>query len=437
MTRVEPPTGKAGAPAAGPVDGNRKAATLLLRHPDYAKTYTAQVISLFGDNLVPVALAFAVLDGVGGAGSLGVILAARTLATVLFLLLGGVMADRISRLTLMILADLLRLGSQATVAVLLITARATVPELCLLMAVHGAAGAFFKPASTGVVPLLLPQNCLGQANALSSFATSVNSVMGPAIAGLLVATTSPAVAIGLDAGTFAASAVLNGWLRLRLGEKARPMSVQRTGVVRELADGWRTIAVMPWLRVSIAAFSLYQLLALACLLVLGPVVARDAMNGASSWAIVASSLGIGSVAGSLLVSKVRWRRPLRAMHLGLAPTALLLASLAFPLPLPFVAGCAIADGVGLAMATTLWMTALQSRVPPDRLSRVSSWDWLGSVALRPLGYLFFGYLVAVTGTRVCLLGCAAALLLIQTVTARAVGIRHAGNAAPQPAAPST
>ena len=178
----------------------------LLRQPNFRLWFLAQAVSVFGDRMVAVALSFAVLEIGGGASDVGLVLAARSIALVASLLIGGVVADRVSRRTVMVSADLIRLGSQGLLAALLIAHTADVWSLALLSGVTGAATGFFNPAATGLLPAIVEPEQLQPANGLRATAMSAGEILGPACAGILVAAAGAGSAIAVDAATFAISA---------------------------------------------------------------------------------------------------------------------------------------------------------------------------------------------------------------------------------------
>jgi MFS family permease len=198
--------------------------------------FGAYVVSLVGDGIVPVALAFAVLDLTGSPTDLGLVLAARTVPLVACLLAGGVVADRTSRRRVMIAADLVRLVSQGVLGLLLVSGHARLWEVAALQAVLGAATGFFNPASTGLVPMVAGADRLQEANALRGVAMAGGQVVGPAIGGVLVATVGAGEALLADAATYAASALLLA----RVHVTERPTG-ERATFLADLRDGWREV----------------------------------------------------------------------------------------------------------------------------------------------------------------------------------------------------
>jgi MFS family permease len=321
---------------------------------------------------------------------------------VVFLLLGGVVADRRPRQRVMLAADLVRTGSQALVAALLITGHAEIWHLVILFALFGAGDAFFSPASTGLIPETVRAERLQQANALMSLSRSVAFVGGPTISGLLVVGIGAGWVFAIDAATFALSSVSLALLVLpRAVGKAN-----RAGVLSELRSGWMEVRSRAWVWMSVARFSVSNL-AMAPLFVLGPLVAKESLGGATSWGLIGTAGGLGAVVGDALALRLRPRRPLLAGGLAVSLSALEPALLVRPFPTGVIAVSAAIGFAASGFSNALWFTALQERIPRDALSRVSSFDWLGSIALQPAGFALAGPLAAVIGVPATLLGSAA------------------------------
>lgn len=363
-----------------------------LRERDFRLLFTAQTISVIGDGLVPVAIAFAVLDLGGSPTDLGVVLMARILPMVVFVLAGGVWADRVPRERLMVLSHVVRFGSQTVLGLLLVTDTAGIWQIVVLQIIHGTATAFFRPATLGLIPQIVSPERLQQANALNFLTLSIGQILGPAIAGAVVVTVGSGWAILGDALTFLVGAAVIA--------RMRPIGyapAERTSFFRELADGWREVRSRDWLWISIVDFAIFQLVSLATFSVLGPVVAKESLGGAGSWALIVSSFGVGTVIGNLIALRVRPRRPLVAaftLVLGTTPTLFLLAAAA---PAPLIAATEVVSGIAIAFADALWATTMQQHVPRQALSRVAAYDWMGSSVLRPLGLVLVGPIAQVVG----------------------------------------
>jgi MFS family permease len=373
-----------------------------LEERQFRLLWLGQATSALGSSFVPVALAFAVIDLTGSASALGLVLSAGLVSRVLLLLFGGVVADRLPRQSLMLGADLLRTGSQAMVAVLLITGRAQIWQLVVLFVLFGAGDAFFSPASTGLVPEVVRAGRLQQANALMSLSRSLCWVVGPTVSGLLVAGVGPGWVFAIDAATFAVSSASLALLRLPRAVNDTP----RASLFAELRGGWREFTRRTWVWMTVARFS-FSNLAIAPLFVLGPFIAQESLGGATAWGVIGTAGGIGAVLGDAAALRLRPRRPLFAGGLAVSLVALEPALLALPASTAAIAAAA-AIGIGaVSFSNALWFTALQERIPREALSRVSSYDWLGSIVFQPAGYALAGPVSAAIGVSATLLAGAA------------------------------
>lgn len=388
----------------------------------FRHVFGAQVVSLFGDGIIPVALAFAVLDLTGSPTDLGIVLAARMVPLVGCLLLGGVIADRFSRMRVMIVADVVRMVSQAVLGVLLVTGSAEVWELVVLQAVLGAASGFFNPASSGVIPLVVSSDRLQEANALRGFALAAGRIAGPAAAGILVATIGAGEALLIDSLTYAASAVLLA--TVRVAEPVRAAD-DNSSLLDDLRAGWREVTARSWVWSIIAAFSVVNML-WGVFYVLGPVVSRDDLGGAGAWAVIFAGLGVGQMVGAFTALHIRPRRPLMVAVLAAEATALPFMLLAGPASTGAIAVAAALAGAGMMLFDTLWETTLQQHVPVEALSRVSAYDWFGSFTLAPIGLALVGPLADAIGVTTTLwataalqIACISGLLLVRDV--RSIG----------------
>ena len=377
-------------------------ATHVLRERDFRLIFGAWSISVFGDFLVPVALAFAVLEVTNSATDLGLVLAARVLPIVVFVLAGGVWADRLPRQHLIVASNLVRGASQALLGMLLVTGAARLWEIAALQVVHGAATAFSRPAGTALVADVVPPARLQQANALLFLAMSVCGIAGPAVAGVLVVTAGAGWALVIDAGTFFGAAVLLARIRV-----VRRVAAVRQRFRAELAAGWHEVRQRRWLWSSIGYFGVFQLVNLSTFLVLGPVISRESLGGAGAWALIATAFGVGDVAGNLLALRFEAERPLRATFLLSFLTVPSLILLGLEEPALAIAATEVLGGVAVGYADAVWHASLQRHVPREALSRVSAYDWLGSTALRPIGLALAGPIAVAVGTETTLLGAAA------------------------------
>jgi MFS family permease len=364
----------------------------VLHERSFSRYLASVTVSTLGSGMAMVALAFAVLD-FGGATDLGLVLLAREIPVVVFLLLGGVFADRLPRRTILVGSDLVKGAAQAVTAVLLFAGTANVWNVALLQTVFGVAVAFSRPATIGIIKEAVSDERLQEGNALVQLSRSVLSIAAPAIGALIVAAGSPAWAIAIDSVTFFVSAGLIASMHL-----APAVRVASASILGDLRDGWNEFVERSWVVAMVVSFGLFQLTYFPALLVLGPLIAKEELGGAGAWGTILAVESAGAVVGGLVALRIKVSRPLVASQLLVLPAGLLLASLAVPLSLLAISLTGFVVGIGFSLGETLWVTALQLNVPEHALSRISSFDWLGSVALNPIGYALIGPIAAATGT---------------------------------------
>jgi predicted MFS family arabinose efflux permease len=267
--------------------------------------------------------------------------------------------------------------------------------MVLIGALFGTAEAFFRPAYTGLVPQTVEEEDIQQAQALTGVSTQVAEIVGPALATALVLGIGGAAAFAVDAATFALSAAL--LLRLRPRERGQ-RSAQATVLV-ELREGWVAVRERAWVWVTVLAFSVSLLLAIAPFFVLGAAVAKDLYGSDAVYGLSNAAWGVGTVTGAVLGSRWKPRRPMLAAVSGATPWPLVIALFGLGPPLPVLYAGMAAGGVGIGLFAVWWETALAQRIPPHLLSRVSAWDWMGSLALLPVGYLLAGPAAARLGAQ--------------------------------------
>jgi MFS family permease len=367
---------------------------VLREEPQFRLLFAGQALSMLGDRITFVALPFAVLAIGGSASDVGLVVAAATIPFALFALLGGVWADRLPRHRLMLASDLVRLVTQAVAAGLLLTGAAEVWHLVVLMAVFGTADAFFAPALTGLLPAVVAPERLQEANALRSLVLSGGLVIGPAIAGVLVVLVGPGGAIAFDAATFAASSVALALLRPRTVER---VDVTEPTLLRGLREGFAEVRARPWVQIFLAVLCMYHVVVLPAIYVLGPVLAERELDGAQTWAIVTAGFGLGAILGNVLVLHWKPSRPLLVAAAAFVVASCQAAIVGSGLSVWGIAGLEAIAGVAVSVGFTLWETTLQEQIPERAISRVSSYDYLVSVGLMPVGLALAGPLEAAVG----------------------------------------
>ncbi len=392
-----------------------------LHHRAFRLFFVGRTASLLGNMLAGIAVAFAVLDLTGSATDLGIVLAARSVPQVVFLLLGGVIADRLPRHRVLVVANLVAGVSQAAAATLLLTGTATITTLVAAEAVNGASSAMVLPASSGLIPQLVPRRLLQEANALARLGQNSAPVGGAAVGGVVVAALGSGWAVAFDAATFFVSAAFLG--AIRLDPQAR---VPGGNALVDLRDGWREVTERSWLWVVIVAFGFANAAHAGGFLTLGPVIA-DATFGPAGWGLVVGAETVGMFVGGLLMLRLRLARPLLVGMLGTLPWAGVMLVLAlWPQLAPLVVVGVLA-GIGLEFFSVGWDLSVQENIPADRLSRVYSYDMLGSFVMIPVGQAAVGPLAGVFGVVSTLLGCAvvvAAAMLLTLAVPSVRGLRR-------------
>jgi MFS family permease len=379
-----------------------------LRQREFRLLFVGRTISMAGSAMAPVALSFAVLDLTGSTTKLGIVLTARQVPTVLFILFGGVWSDRLPRHHVMVASNVVSGASQAAAAALLISSHAQLWHLAVLAAVNGASSAFFFPASTGIVPQTVPVPMLQQANATLRLALNATNITGAALGGLLVAVSSPGWAIAVDAASYGLAAVAIQAMNLPPG-----LRIAGSTVLHELRDGWRDFWSRTWLWAIVLQFAFVLAVESGSIYVLGPEVAKRHLGGPGAWGAVLASTAVGLVLTGAVMLRWRPRRMLRTATFGVFPLALPLVALAWPAPLPVVLVCAFAAGAGIEVFGVLWDTTMQQEIPVEKLSRLSAFDALGSIGLTPIGLVAAGPVAALIGSRATFLG-SAALIVVAT-----------------------
>ena len=365
----------------------------VLRERRFAWYFTARTVSTVGSAMAPVALAFAVLRISDSAAALAQVLTARTAAMVVFLLVGGVVSDRFSRTTVMQVSHALTALTQGAAAVLIITGHAQLWMVVGIETVNGAVSAFAMPAMMGVVPLVVDRARLQPANALLSFSRSGLAVVGPAAAGLLVVTVGPGWALAVDSLTYVLAIGCLWAVRLPRRAATETVAEAHPSMLRDLRDGWVEFSSRTWLWLVVVAFGLLNAIQFGALGVLGPLIASRAPGlGAGGWGLALGAEALGTVGMTVAMLRLRFRHPLRAGMIGIAAIAVPVAMLGLaPTTWPLVVAMFVA-GTGTEVFSVGWVTALQEHIPEAMLSRVFSYDSLGSFVAMPLGSLLYGAL---------------------------------------------
>jgi MFS family permease len=396
------------------------------RFREFRLLFAARMISLTGSAIAPIALAFGVLQATGEATDLGIVLFARQAIETALLLGGGVLADRFDRRLVMVGGSLASCISEAAIGALFLTHTANLLLLCAFAMIDGLGDALFFPASAGLTPSTVDAEHLQKANSLIGFARNGSSIFGAAIGGVLVAVIGPGLGIEIDSASFLVAAVLIALLR-----SAPASRTARTGLFAELHEGWKEFRSRTWLWAIVLQFALVNTAFSGALFVLLPLRARESYGGAGAYGALIAIFSVGALCGGALMLRIHPRRPLVMATLGILVIVPDLALLAVRAPLPAVFASAFIAGLGVEVFSVLWVTTMQREIPADRLSRVSSYDALGSMVFTPIGLA----VAAPVAIAVGLSGAfwiGAGLIAVPTVLVLGVGdVRHMRS--PEPA----
>jgi MFS family permease len=401
---------------------------VLRDEPQYRLLFGSQVLSVLGDRVTSVVLPFAVLSVGGGVGEVALVSAAQFLPFAVLALPAGVWADRWDRRRILITSDLVRLMTQLTAGLLLVTGAADVTTLAVLAGVYGAADAFFAPAFTGLLPMTVSPLNLQPANALRGLTFSTGAIAGPVLAGLLVAFGGgPGAALLFDAATFVVSVLLLAPLRPRLVSEvsaAEDPAATTDRFAAGLRQGWSEVRSRRWVVAFLVGMAVYHAVVLPSVFVVGPVLAEQELDGARSWAVVSAGFGIGCVLGDLVFLRWRPRHALRVAALMLVGASCQAAFIGSGLGAWGIGGLEVLAGVCVTGTFTLWETSLQEHIPSGTLSRVSSYDYLTSAGMIPLGNLLVGLAGATFGLHPSLVGMSVIGLVVSLVVAAQPSVRQ-------------
>jgi MFS family permease len=363
-----------------------------LRIPVFRRYWIGHAASSFGDGMVPVVTAFAVIGQGDGAVELGAVLAVGLLCRLVATLVGGVLADRMPRLRLMAAADATRCTVQLALGLLLVTGHGSALVLAVGNALYGIGAGFFGPASKGLMPTLVGKDLLQQGVALQALTRSTCMIIGPAAAGMLIPLAGAQAVYGVDAATFAVNIVV--LLRLP-GGQARGVGGQSFRA--DLVQGWSEIVRRRWVSANLAVHALWNF-GMAVFFVLGPVLTDQRSGGPAAWGVVSAGMAVGSLAGGLLALRWQPRRPLVAGNLVLIVSGLPLLALWSGWATPWLALAAAVADCCVVVLNTLWEATLQRVIPDQLLSRVASYDFLLTMMSMPLAYAVIGPLTGAVGT---------------------------------------
>ena len=378
-----------------------------MRDTGFRWFFLSRAITMIAGSMSSIALAFAVLGIDNAPESLAIVLTVFTLSNVVFLIFGGVVADRLPRALVIQTCYVIDILSIGTTAALLFTGSATIPLLAALSAVNGAASAFVMPAMQGIIPQLTTPEHLQQANAMLSFVRSATTIGGPIIAGALVATAGPAWVMVIQAAAWIVAIVLLAMVGLPAPDPSE------SSFFRDLRTGWHEFWSRTWMWSICLAFMVMNAIHIGAWGVAGPYIAKnDPRLGITGWGWVLSAEGAGILLMTLVMMWLPLRRPLRWGMLAVSLLAVPLAVMGLYPQALVVAVAAFAAGAGVEVFNTGWNVTEMEQIPGDKLSRVASYDMLASFVAMPLGTLAFGWLIGHVDVSSLLVGSAVVYAVI-------------------------
>ncbi|MCB5183150.1 MFS transporter [Streptomyces antimicrobicus] len=374
---------------------------------NYNLLTAAAVVTNLGSHGALIAAAFAVLESGGSARDVGLVAAARTLPLVLFLLVGGAVADRVPRHRVMVAANALNCVSQAVFAALVLTGQARLWQMMLLAALCGTGTAFFNPAAEGMLLSSVSGEHAHRAFAMFRMAMNGAGIGGAALGGAMIAAMGPGWVLAVDAAAFAVAGALRSFLDVSTVEGRAPGG----GLLADLREGWVEFRSRPWLWSIVLQFSVVVAVVGAAESVYGPLVARDSLGGPAPWGYAMGAFGVGTIVGALLMMRWKPRRLLLVGTLCVFPLALPSAGLAVPLPAWALCVVMFVSGTAVEVFGVSWMTTMHQEIPEDKFSRVSAYDWFGSLSMLPLATALAGPAENAFGRAPALWGCAALVIV--------------------------
>ncbi|MER6946664.1 MFS transporter [Nonomuraea sp. NPDC000554] len=405
----------------------------LLRDRRFTLLLSARTISVLGSAFAPVALAFGVLGLPGAdATTLSVVLTAESLPMVVFMLVGGVIADRFPRQRVMMAGESINALAFLALAAMMLVGWTPLPALAAAAAASGLAMAVLFPALTGIIPEVVPADRLQTGNALLGLGANVSRVAGAVLGGGTVLLLGGGWALAVSGAMFATAAVLIALLRLERGERPADGS---GSVLADLRDGWREFSSRQWIWVVVAQFSVLVMAMQAGHGVLGPLLAKESLGGPAAWSAFLVGEAVGTLVGVLVSLRLRPRRPILLGTLLCLPTALPYVLLGLDAPLWAIVGGSFVLGICFDVFGVLWQTTMQREVPAESLSRVSAYDALGSLMFGPIGLMLAGPVAALVGAETALLGCAAIVVLSTLAALTSPGVRNLRAPQPEPPEP--
>lgn len=396
----------------------------LSSHEGFSMLVSARLISNVGNGLSPIALAYGVLSLPGADGSdLSAVMGARYLPLIIFMLIGGVFADRFQRNRIVGGSDIIGSALVAVSAISLIAGFSSVLLLAVMGALFGVLNALWWPAMSGVLPEILPKEKLQEGNAIIGLMSNIGVVFGTLLGGVIVTLTSPGWALLIDGATFFIAGLIV-W-NLKLDAKSR---VESPGIIHDLRIGWREFISRSWLVTMVISFAFINMAFDSMITILGPLNFSDPETGPRNWSYNLAGLTIGMMIGGVIVLKFKFKHPLFVSMILVAISGIWDFALAFDLSLAISIAAGIFSGIAVEIFLVTWSTSMQTHIPEESFSRVNAYDSLGSYGFAPLGIIIAGPLAEAFSVNSILFATGSITLLASAVALSVKSVRTLSNA---------
>jgi MFS family permease len=393
-------------------------------HEGFSMLVTARLISNVGNGLSPIALAYGVLSLPGADGSdLSIVMGARYLPLIIFMLFGGVFADRFQRNRIVGGSDIIGSALVAVSAISLIAGFSSILLLAVMGALFGFLNALWWPAMSGVLPEILPKEKLQEGNAIIGLMSNIGVVFGTLLGGVIVTLTSPGWALLIDGATFFIAGLIV-W-NLKLDAKSR---IESPGILDDLRVGWREFISRSWLVTMVIAFAFINMAFDSMITILGPLNFSDPETGPRNWSYNLAGLTIGMMIGGIIVLKFKFKHPLFVSMILVAISGVWDFALAFDLSLAISIAAGIFSGIAVEIFLVTWSTSMQTHIPEESFSRVNAYDSLGSYGFAPLGIIIAGPLAEAFSVNSILFATGSITLLASVVALSVKSVRTLSNA---------
>lgn len=396
----------------------------LHRFQGFSMLAAARFVSNVGNGMSPIALAYGVLSIEGAdASDLSLVMAARYFPLIIFMLFGGVFADRFQRNRIVGGSDVIGSLVASVSAISLIGDVGEVWILVAMGAIFGVLNALWWPAMSGILPELLPKAKLQEGNAVIGLMSNIGYITGTLTGGILVAAFNPGWGLLVDAFTFFVAGIIV-W-NIKLPSKSR---IESPGLIHDLRVGWREFSSRSWVVTMVLCFAFINMSFESMLQVLGPLNFSDPDSGPRYWSLNLAGMTAGMMIGGFIVLKMKFKRPLFISMMLIAISVVWDFSLALQLPLVICVISAIFSGLTIEFFMVTWNTSLQTHIPESSYSRVNAYDALGSYGIAPIGVVIAGPLADHFGVSTMLFATGILTFVAATASLSVKSVRELTNA---------